>query len=118
MLTERLCDPHWWLLALRPLLFPAEGHGPAPLYEQLLPALNGKAVLVSAAEAEEADWMPPPAASTALGCGGLVMQGVDALLRGAGLPRTEAQRALLAMQRQALARATEQLDAATALSAS
>jgi len=43
---------------------------------------------------------------------------VDALLRGAGLPRTEAQRALLAMQRQALARATEQLDAATALSAS
>ena len=35
VLTERLCDPHWWLLALRPLLFPAEGHGPAPLYEQV-----------------------------------------------------------------------------------
>ena len=34
------------------------------------------------------------------------MQGVDALLRGAGLPRTEAQRALLAMHRQALAQAT------------
>ena len=116
--AERLCDPHWWLLALRPLLFPAEGHGPAPLYEQLLPALNGKAVLVSATEADEADWMPPPAASTALGCGGLVMQGVDALLRGAGLPRTEAQRALLAMQQQALATAAKELDEATALSAS
>ena len=60
------------------------------------------AVLASADEADEADWLPPPAASTALGCGSLVLQGVDALLRGAGLPRTEAQRALLARQKQVL----------------
>ena len=40
--AARATDANWWWAAFRPLVFPDEGHGPAPLYEQLLPYLNGR----------------------------------------------------------------------------
>ena len=52
--AARATDANWWWAAFRPLVFPDEGHGPAPLYEQLLPYLNGRPLGTAAAEAPDA----------------------------------------------------------------
>lgn len=101
--ASRVCNPTFWFVVLRPLVWEAEepaSHGPAPLYEQLLPWLNGRPPLANGAErADEANdgaddgaatlladgafdsegsWCSPPARATAAGCGHLAMQASEA----------------------------------------
>ena len=103
----RLTDPNWWFLVLRPLIFPAASepteHAAAlrdlarPLYEQLLPYLNGRPVLANISPTDpDASWEPPPASATVGGCGSLVFQAARAALRTVGgLSVAHADQALL-----------------------
>ena len=107
---EAITSASWWLVVLRPLVWPSAAHGPAALYERLLPHLNGRPVAANvesaagdeapdgasgagddgAAGGEDGDdfvesWQPPPCAATAAGCGSLVLQALEAIWRGAGV---------------------------------
>ena len=45
----RLSNSAFWMVLLRPLVWPSAAHGPALIYEQLLPFLNARPVLANIA---------------------------------------------------------------------
>ena len=112
---DRLASSTWWFLVLRPLLWADASHGPAALYEQLLPHLTRRPVLASVAsdghsrgDDDDNEWLPTPASTD--GGAGLVMQALSAMWRDAGrLPRAERGRRSLCVQLAILQRAEAQL---------
>lgn len=71
---DKVCDPTFWFLVLRPIIWPA-GKADLPhktLYEQLLPYLNCRQV--NANEDKGLMWNETPCTSTSKGCGALVLQ--------------------------------------------